>query len=97
MSAAKIRCRTPAQGRKPSRIDPWRFVRIRNLILALLADHPDGVRAEDLTDLLRQQMGEDELAGFGSLPFYADAVEGELEVRGEIRRLAGPEAVLVPG
>ena len=95
MSAARIACRTPTPGRKPTRIDPWKFVRIRNVILAILAECPNGVPFKELPDRVRQHLGEEEAAQTGSINWFTTTIKLELEVRGEVRRLdqLGPQVL----
>ncbi len=89
MTAAKVICRTPTPGRKSTRIDPWKFVRVRNIILAVLSEHPAGVQFSQLPDLVTAHMSDDEAGQIGSINWYTTTVKLELEVRGEIRRLSG--------
>lgn len=81
-------CRTPAEGRDGvTNIPTWKFDTIRTAILKILV--PGECRWSEMIEKVRQGLTEDELANMGKLGWHVIAVKLELEVRGEIKRLAG--------
>jgi uncharacterized protein DUF6958 len=83
----KVECRTPTPGKKPTRIDRWKFDAVRKAILAVLPRKGEGVLFTELTPLVKAQLMKDELAKLGVPMWYVTVVKLELEVRGEIRRV----------
>jgi hypothetical protein len=86
-SVGKVECRTPTPGKKPKRIDRWKFDAVRRAILAILPRRGEGVLFTDLTGLVKEKLAEDELAKLGTPMWYVTTVKLELEVRGEIQRV----------
>ena len=87
-------CRTPAEGRDGvTNIPTWKFDAIRAAILKIL--ERGDCRWSDMVENVRQKLTEDELANMGKLGWHVIAVKLELEVRGEIKRLAqkGPQTI----
>jgi hypothetical protein len=85
----KVECRTPTPGKKPTRIERWKFDAIRRAILEAVRADKGGVLFSDLTEEVRQRLSADELQSVGSLMWYVTTVKLELEVRDEIRRVPG--------
>lgn len=84
----KVPCRTPTKGRDGvTNLPRWKFDLIREAIHAVLQDGDIGFR--DLTDAVRPRIPADRLAEIGSLGWHVTSVKLELEVRGEIARVAG--------
>jgi hypothetical protein len=82
-------CRTPTPGKKPTRIDRWKFDAVRRAILAVLPKTGAGVLFTDLTGLVKSELPEEELDELGAPMWYVTTVKLEMEVRGEIRRVKG--------
>ena len=88
-SSETVLCRTPTPGKQPKSIARWKFDAVRRAILAVVAAEPKGVVFRDLPGLVAAALNADERAELGSVSWYTTTVKLELEVRGELRRLAG--------
>jgi hypothetical protein len=90
VSEEKVVCRTPTPGKKPVRIDRWKFDAVRRAILEVLPTEGEGVPfMSDLPDLVASALTPEERENLGSVGWYTATVKLELEVRGEIRRVPG--------
>ena len=87
----KVLCRTPTPGKKPTRIERAKFERLRRAILACVPRSTPGVEFQKLPSLVRARLTRSERASIGSLNWYVTVVKLELEVRGELRRIAGSQ------
>lgn len=85
----KVLCRTPTHGKKPTKIDAQKFEIIRNAIRRTLPRRGNGMLFSELTDAVESELTPGEIKQFGSLMWYVTTVKLELEVRGEIERVAG--------
>lgn len=90
----KTACRTPAEGRDGvTNIPTWKFDVLREAILKAL-DGGD-VTFKDLKDAVRTKLTVQTLEELGSLGWHLTSVKLELEVRGEIERVAGASPQLL--
>ena len=88
MAEPRVACRTPTKGRDgATNIPEWKFNLLRDAIHTVLTK--GDVPFSKLTDHIRPLISEDELARLGSLGWHTTSVKLELEVRGEIERVAG--------
>ena len=87
-NSAKVVCETPTPGKKPTRIDRWKYDLLRNAILTVLPKHGDGIPFRDLADLLKDRLGPEQLSRLGSLAWYTTTVKLDMEVKGDIRRVS---------
>ena len=88
MAEAKVACRTPAEGRDGvTNVPAWKFDLLRTAILDSLAQRD--IAFADLKDAVRERVTADDLARLGSLGWHVTTVKLEMEVRGEIERVAG--------
>ena len=85
----KILCETPTPGKKPTRIDRWKYDLIRTAILAVVPSDKLGVEFRDLPNLVEQQIAPGELDKLGSLSWYTTTVKLDMEVKREIERVPG--------
>lgn len=85
----KVLCRTPTAGKKPTRIDTWKFDTVRKAILAVTPQAEPGILFTDLTKKVAGKLSKADQAKIGSLMWYVTTVKLELEVRGELRRVRG--------
>lgn len=85
----KTTCRTPSPGKKPTRIDTWKFHAIRKSILKSVPKRGEGVEFMKLPALVKKQLTEKELKELGSVGWFTTTVKLELEVRGEICIIEG--------
>ena len=89
MPGKKIICKTPTPGKKPTRIDQWKYVAIRRAILNALPKSGKGLPFKALAEHVERHLAPDELRDLGSVSWYTTTVKLDLEVRGEIRRVDG--------
>jgi hypothetical protein len=92
----RVLCRTPTPGKKPTRIDSWKFDAVRKAILKIVPRKGEGVLFSELADMVAAALGESDCSRLGSVPWYTVTVKLELEVAGELRRIpnAGPQRLL---
>jgi len=83
----KVACRTPAPGKDGvTNIPAWKFDLIRGHILDLLKDGPRVYN--DIRDAIGHKLTSEEAEALGKLGWHVITVKLELEVRGEIERVA---------
>ena len=85
----KVVCRTPTEGKRPTRIDRWKFDTVREAILEVVPPEGDGILFRDLPKLVKGKLPRWLPGELGSIGWYATTVKLELEVRGEIARVEG--------
>ena len=85
----RVLCRTPTPGKKPKRIDRAKFELLRSAILECVPRSTPGVEFRKLPSMVGKRLAAAERAAVGSITWYVTTVKLELEVRGEIRRIAG--------
>ena len=89
MSEPRVTCRTPNPGRSGTTAIPtWKFETVRDVIHAVLTR--GAIRFSELTEAVRTQIKKADLEQLGSLGWHVTTVKLELEVRGEIERVACP-------
>ncbi|MCB2156099.1 hypothetical protein KQI84_14580 [bacterium] len=88
-SADRVVCETPTPGKKPVRIDRWKYDAIRKAILKSIPRHSEGVAWKELPVLVEANLSEDEKDRLGHVGWYTITVKLDLEVKGEIKRLEG--------
>jgi hypothetical protein len=95
----KTLCRNPVAEKAPTRIDRWKFELVRSALLELVPRDAAGVAFRDLAGRIRSRLSAEELARLGSVGWYVTTVKLELEVRGELERIAGinPQRLRRPG
>lgn len=91
----KTLCRNPDPEKAGVRLPTWKFETVRTAILQELANGP--VPLKEMTDRIAKRIPPDDLQRLGKLGWHMMGVKMELEVRGEIRRLAGVPQHLVLG
>ena len=83
---AKTTCRTPnATG--TTNIPTWKFEAVRAAILEACSG--DGIAFKDLPAAVGERLSEPDREALGSLGWHTTTVKLELEVAGEIARVAG--------
>ncbi|MEM6574474.1 MAG: dihydrofolate reductase [Pseudomonadota bacterium] len=85
----KVLCRTPAVGKKPTRIPVWKFELMRDRILAVVGGQKEPIAFKALPGLVDRKLAKAERASLGSLGWHVTTVKLELEVAGELRRAPG--------
>lgn len=92
----KILCETPTLGKKPVRIDTWKYHAVSNAIMSVLPDDGDGMLFSKLPKLVAKKLSEDDKRRLGSISWYTTTVKLDLEAKGRIRRVncASPQRLL---
>jgi len=85
----KVLCRTPTPGKKPTRIDAWKFEAVRRAMLTAIGRTREGMPFNQLPKLVERYLTIKERERLGSVSWYTTTVKLELEVRGEIERIKG--------
>lgn len=86
-SEDKVLCETPTPGKKPTRIDRWKYDAVRSAILSNLPVDEPGVEFNKLPKLVKAQLSQNDLDRLGSVSWYTTTVKLDLEVKGEIERI----------
>jgi hypothetical protein len=99
MTEEKVACRTPTAGRDGvTRIPKWKFDALEVAIRRVVGDAgPEGLAFGALKEAVRAVMAPEDLAALGSLGWHMTSVKLEMEVRGDLRRLAvkGPQRLVL--
>jgi len=85
----KVLCETPTPGRKPTRIDKWKYEAVRRALRRVIPRRKEGVLFEDLPEGVAAALTEEERRRLGSVVWYTTTVKLHLEVIGEIERVPG--------
>ena len=89
MAEEKVTCRTPNAG-GTTNIPKWKFDAVRAAILDAVGSAGEaGLPFKVLTDAVKSRLHTDDLAQLGSVGWHTTCVKLELEVSGEIARVAG--------
>jgi len=89
MSDEKVVCETPTPGKQPTRIHKWKYEAVRRAILKAVPKKGEGVLFKDLSKQVSGFLSAEEKADLGSIGWYTTCVKLDMEVKGEIKRLAG--------
>ena len=94
---SKVICYTPTPGKQPNRIDKWKYDLIRAAIYDVVPSSGEGVLFKDLAALIRVNLGEEKLIGFGSVSWYTATVKLHMETTDELIRIpkAKPQRLLL--
>lgn len=84
----KIICETPTPGKKPTRIDKFKYDLIADAILDILPTTAPGVPFKELPSLVGEVLGA-EKSKIGSMAWYTTTVKLDLEVKGQIKQVSG--------
>ena len=85
----RVVCETPTPGKKPTRIHKWKYDLIRGVILDVVGGSSEGVEFRDLPGLVEVRLSPQELSDLGSVSWYTTTVKLDMEVKGDIARVAG--------
>ncbi|MFK8032606.1 MAG: hypothetical protein AB8B94_00560 [Hyphomicrobiales bacterium] len=89
-SEPRTECRTPTPNKNSTTIPSWKFDALAKLVLQVVADaNSVGLLFSELPDRVREELSSDVLDKLGSLGWHVTTVKLELEVRGDLRRIAG--------
>jgi len=84
----KVSCRTPTPGKQPTNIPRWKFDLLRKHMLALIPGDLPGIRVGQIPALIKTRLSSQQLKTLGSVSWHVTTVKLELEVRGEVERIA---------
>ena len=95
----RVVCETPTPGKKPTRIHKWKYDLLRGVILDIVEGSAEGVEFRELTGLVEARLSPQELSDLGSVSWYTTTVKLDMEVKGDIARVAGarPQRLRVVG
>ena len=98
MSDQKVICETPTPGKKPTRIDKWKYDAVRRAILKAVPKNKTGMEFKTLSTQVENYLKPEEKAKLGSIGWYTTCVKLDLEVKGEIQRVPGttPQRLVRP-
>lgn len=85
----KVVCRTPTPGKQSTNIPRWKYDAIRMAIIKAVPKTGEGIPFRDLAGLVKARLSDDQRRRMGSIPWYTVTVKLEMEVNGELRRIAG--------
>ncbi len=85
----KILCQTPTPGKQPTRIERWKYEAVRRAILQALPTEGEGLLFKALPQHVKRNLAPEALRTLGSVAWYTTTVKLDLEVRGEVTRIAG--------
>ena len=85
----RIVCQTPTPGKKLTRIHKWKYDLLRDVIMDIVANSPDGVDFKGLPGLVEARLSPEQLTNLGSVSWYTTCVKLDMEVRGDIVRVPG--------
>ncbi len=84
----KTLCETPTVGKKPTRIDTWKYDLVAAAILDILPPSSPGIPFKELPALVGEKLGA-ESTKVGSMAWYTTTVKLDLEVKGKIKQVEG--------
>ena len=84
----RITCATPTRGKKPTRIERWKYQRIREAILSVVPSDETGLPFKSLPSLVAAQLTAEERKQIGSMSWYTTTVKLDLETKGLLARVA---------
>ena len=88
-SEERVVCETPTPGKKPTRIHKWKYDLLRGVILDIVGGSSDGVEFRALPSLVEARLSPEQLSDLGSVSWYTTCVKLDMEVKGDIVRVAG--------
>jgi hypothetical protein len=86
---SKVVCETPTPGKKPTRIDRWKYELVRAAILDAVPAGDQCIEFRELPALVSARIPAEERGRLGSVSWYTTTVKLDLEVRGELERIPG--------
>jgi hypothetical protein len=85
----KVLCETPTPGKQGTHIPKWKYDLVRTAILDATPTTADGLRFADLADEVASRLSEEDRGRLGSITWHTVCVKLDMEVKGEIERIAG--------
>lgn len=84
-----VLCETPTPGKRGTRIPKWKYDAVRKALRSVIPKSKEGIRFEDLPELVAGVLGEEERARLGSVVWHTVTVKLHLETIREIERIPG--------
>lgn len=85
---ARMLCRTPTPGKQPVSIPAWKYRVVREALLTIVPATPPGIAAKALPDRVAAVLPRDLFARLGSVSWHVTTVRLNMEVDGELQRVA---------
>lgn len=85
----KVMCQTPSPGKKPTVIARWKYDVLRTAILSVLPDKAPGMPLRELPERVAALLEPGQRARMGSIAWHTTVVKLDLEVKGDVGRVAG--------
>ena len=89
MKDEKVICYTPTLDKKPTRILKWKYEAVRRAILKAIPKGDTGTLFKELSVQVEGFLSSEEKSNLGSIGWYTTCVKLDMEVKGEIIRIAG--------
>jgi Uri superfamily endonuclease len=83
-----VHCQNPDPKKQGINVLRWKYEAVRGAVRRVLEERPGGIEFKELPELVRKNLGRDELDRLGSVPWYTTVVKLHLETIGEIERVA---------
>ena len=92
----KVLCHTPTPGKKPTNIVKWKYEAISRAILDVLPTEGEGVLFKELSEMVLEKIGAEQMSSIGSHSWYTTTVKLDLEYRQLIYKVskASPQRLL---
>ena len=82
-----VNCQNPTSGKQLTRIDRWKYETVRDAILGILDNYPEGLPFKDLPDLVAAELTDAQIERLGSVNWHVTTVKLHLEATKRIRRV----------
>lgn len=89
MPEEKVICETPTPGKKPTCILKWKYEAVRRAILKVVPKKGEGLLFKELSNRVEDALSRNEKDRLGSIGWYTTCVKLDMEVKGELTRVAG--------
>jgi hypothetical protein len=86
----KLVCLTPTPGKQPTRNAEWKYKTMRTAILEIVPAKEPEIEFNLLAGLIGEHLSSEIVSQIGSLTWYTTTVKLDMEVKGELQRIAGP-------
>lgn len=85
----RIVCRTPTPGKQPTSIPAWKYRAVWTALLTIVPAEMPGIAARALPDRVAAALPRNVREGLGSVSWHVTTVRLNMEVEGELQRVAG--------
>lgn len=83
-----VLCKTPTPGKKGTRIAEWKYDCIKRAILKAIPKNRTGIAFKELLKRVEKSLTTEQRNTLGSTTWYTVTVKLDMEVRGELERIA---------